>query len=319
MSQHESPLLSVCIPTYNQPKALERLLRVVLSQKSPEVEILIRDDSSNNESENIVRGLNSDGALRYFRGKKEGLDVAILFLTREARGRYVWWFGDDLMTERAIGKVLDFLKLHPQTCFLYINSRQAGLDDPSSPTAVRRRFRDGDEALTELVDMLGFITATVFERSKALPHLATAEKHIGSAWVCLFIILAVISEEGEKHEFGEPLIISEPRDPARPAWYDGFKVFAINFFDILKAFRGKFSDAAIRKALSQNFDGIWKGILVYRANGYTHGLGAKSVTIPVIAKYYWSFPGFWIALPFLLMPRFAIRMLYRFYLKIRPA
>lgn len=317
MEQYGSPLLSFCIPTYNQPEALGRLLRAVLSQRNPEIEIIIRDDSSNDESERVVRNLDPEGHIRYFRGKKEGLDVAILFLTREARGKYVWWFGDDMIAKGALEKVARFLDEHPQTSFLYLNSKESGTDFGGTKEFSNKKFENGESVLTELVDMLGFITATIFERKKALSHLQRAEKHIGSAWVCLFIILSVLTEAGEKRALGEPLIISEPRDPARPAWYDGFTVFAINFFDIIKEFKGHFSNRAIRLALSKNFDGIWKGILVYRAKGYNHGLGARTVTIPVIARYYWSFLGFWIALPFLALPRSVIRVLYGWYSKMK--
>lgn len=313
----QPPLLSVCIPTYHQPQALERLLRAVLPQLTSEVEVVIRDDSVEDASEKIVHSFKNTNSVRYFRGKKEGLDVAILFLTREARGKYIWWFGDDLMVEGSLEKVLEFLKSNPQTSFLYINSKQTGSSSPNGHEVPNRKFLNGEEAVTELVDMLGFITATIFEREKALPHLFAAEKHIGSAWVCLFIILSVLTEAGEKHALGEPLIISEPRDPAHPTWYDGFTVFAINFFHILSAFKGKFSNGTIRKTLAKNFDGIWKGILVYRAKGYAHGLGAKTVTIPLIARYYWSFPGFWISLPFLALPRSVARILYAIYLKVR--
>lgn len=44
LSQKEI-LLSVCVPTYNQPEAVRRLLEKLAPQYFPRIEILIRDDS----------------------------------------------------------------------------------------------------------------------------------------------------------------------------------------------------------------------------------------------------------------------------------
>ena len=61
-------ILSICILTYNQPERIEKLLQNLSTQVTFEVEILIRDDSPDNRTKEIVRGYISKipSQLNYF-------------------------------------------------------------------------------------------------------------------------------------------------------------------------------------------------------------------------------------------------------------
>ena len=224
----EKPLLSICIPTYNQPEAAKRLLENIAPQLTSEVEVVVRDDSTNSETERIVKEFQKKFLIRYFHGKKGGLDVAIIFLTQEAKGKYVWWFGDDLMDDGAIDAVLDKIRRYPNISLLYVNSRQTTDKIPSLKFGQDDFFKSRDEVIEEVVDMLGFITATILKRDEAISGIEEAEKRIGTAWVCLYLVLHVLSQGGRYYFLSKPYVLSKPRDPKVPAWYDGFTVFAIN-------------------------------------------------------------------------------------------
>jgi glycosyltransferase involved in cell wall biosynthesis len=89
ISQHQQnhKLLSICILSYNQAPDIERLLNSLVPQVTDEVEIIIRDDSTNNETELLVERFSNIIPIRYFHGKKEGIDKTVIFLANEARGR----------------------------------------------------------------------------------------------------------------------------------------------------------------------------------------------------------------------------------------
>src|SRR5699024_10710464 len=55
MSKIELPLVSILIPTYNRPKYFEEALQSVLQQTYQNIEIIIGDDSTNNESEKLMK------------------------------------------------------------------------------------------------------------------------------------------------------------------------------------------------------------------------------------------------------------------------
>ena len=308
-------LLSICIPTYNQPQKVKRLLKSLLPQISPEVEIIVCDDSSNFETENIIKEYLGKTSIKYkyFKKEKGGLDRAIIFLTKEAKGRYVWWLGDDVLSEGAIKKVLWLIKQYLDISFIYVNSGSFNNSQPALKLGEDKFFKDKNQVLEEITDLLGYISATIFKREKAFSGIELSKKHIGSAWVCLYLILYVISQEGRFYYLSKPYVLGDAKLPDKPSWYDGFQVFAVNFFYIIQEFKDKFDKRSIKKALADNFHGIWKGIFVYRAKGYTTGLGSRTPKLPILFKLYWNFFEFWIALPFLILPRFIVRPMYKIY------
>ena len=62
--------LSICIPTFNRPKAFKRFLSRLLPQIDSRVEIVIRDDSPNDDTKKIFYSLIEDINIshKYFDG-----------------------------------------------------------------------------------------------------------------------------------------------------------------------------------------------------------------------------------------------------------
>ncbi|MEX2164812.1 MAG: glycosyltransferase [Sulfuricaulis sp.] len=89
-NQQNHILLSICILTYDQLSEIERLLNSLVPQVTDEVEIIIRDDSTNNETGLLVKRFANILPIRYFHGNKEGIDKTVIFLTEEAQGKFVW-------------------------------------------------------------------------------------------------------------------------------------------------------------------------------------------------------------------------------------
>ncbi|ENL4424233.1 TPA: glycosyltransferase family 2 protein, partial [Bacillus cereus] len=52
---NQTPLVSVLIPTYNRPHYFEKALCSVLEQTYPNIEIIIGDDSTNDETEKVLQ------------------------------------------------------------------------------------------------------------------------------------------------------------------------------------------------------------------------------------------------------------------------
>lgn len=311
-------LLSICIPTYNQPAELRKLLESLVDQVGSETELIIRDDSTNDDSKLVADDFSRRIPLRYFKGKREGLDVAILFLTQEARGKYVWWLGDDVVTSGAVAHILDVVKRYPDISFLWLNSADVeDVRDVALHLGGDMFFRDRNQVIEEDIGLLGFISATIFRKSNVVGGLESVKKYIGSAWVNLYLILYVLSGEGRQYFINKPYILSRPKLPGEKRWYDPFQVFGITLFHVAQEFRGKFDARSIRKALSDNFGKVWRSILVERAKGYTIGFASFSPKVPPLFRLYWNFPEFWIAFPFLIAPRFLLKFFYRAYTIVR--
>ena len=92
-----APLVSVGIPTYNRRPLLERAIRSVLDQDYPELDLVVSDNASSDDSESALRALASaDPRLRYERARENrGHAVNFRRVFELARGDYFMWLSDD--------------------------------------------------------------------------------------------------------------------------------------------------------------------------------------------------------------------------------
>lgn len=82
-------MISVIIPTYNRARSLQRAAQSVLEQTFRDIELLIVDDGSNDDTAQVVEAL-SDSRVRYLRQKENrGACAARNAGIRAARGVYI--------------------------------------------------------------------------------------------------------------------------------------------------------------------------------------------------------------------------------------
>ena len=84
-----TPLISVIIPTYNRGPLLGRAIDSVLAQSYGNIEVIVVDDGSNDDSEAVVRSI-LDARLFYIRLEKNlGGAMARNTGIRAAKGQYI--------------------------------------------------------------------------------------------------------------------------------------------------------------------------------------------------------------------------------------
>lgn len=111
------PLLTVVIPTYNRSILLSRAIESVLVQTYPHLEVLIADNASTDETEEICRSyVAADARVRYVR-RETNIGMARNFTEgmREADGQYCMWLADDdyLGSPEYLTTCYGFLRSHP--------------------------------------------------------------------------------------------------------------------------------------------------------------------------------------------------------------
>ena len=93
-------ILSICIPTYNRLPFLKELLPAILRQVDAgrdEVEVVVSDNASTDDTADYLRSL-LNPCLRWWTNETNiGGDRNFLKCVAEAKGEYVWLFGDDLL------------------------------------------------------------------------------------------------------------------------------------------------------------------------------------------------------------------------------
>jgi len=115
------PKVSICIPTYNEPKYLKKLLESVFVQNYLDYEVVITDDTQDDRINNVINQY-GDSKLRYFKNEKrlgspENWNEAV----RHAKGEYIkimhhdTWFLD----ENSLREYINMLENNPNCDFAF--------------------------------------------------------------------------------------------------------------------------------------------------------------------------------------------------------
>ena len=108
------PLVSICTPTYHRPTLLQRTIKSVLAQTFANFEMVISDNSEDDESEQVVRSFN-DKRIRYHRNAKNiGNFNNIKQVANMAEAPYFTvLMDDDLLKPQALELMLRAFAKHP--------------------------------------------------------------------------------------------------------------------------------------------------------------------------------------------------------------
>lgn len=121
------PKVSICIPTYNNLIAFQRCFESVLIQNYKDYEVIITDDSTNDDIKNYLGTLHLSDNIHYYKnqqslGSPENWNESI----RKASGEYIKILHhDDFFTyENSLKTLVDLLDQNPATDFAFVSSRR---------------------------------------------------------------------------------------------------------------------------------------------------------------------------------------------------
>ncbi len=122
-----NPLVSVIIPVYNKAQYLISSLNSILEQDYKNIEVLIYDDCSTDDSREIIFN-EKDTRIRKFYGNiNKGVKYARDFLLAQSKGDYISIFdGDDIANKYKFSKIIQIFNDKPNVDFIgtrvnYIN------------------------------------------------------------------------------------------------------------------------------------------------------------------------------------------------------
>jgi abequosyltransferase len=203
-------LMTICIATRNRAPFIGTTLESIVSQATDEVEIVVLDGASTDNTEEVVRRYQMRfPGLRYFRQDRNlGVDRDFANAIDLAQGEYCWLFSDDdVLKPGAIRIVLNALQANYP--LVIVNSEVRSADLRTVLESKRLLFeedriyrpRDHDRLLIEVANYLTFIGCVVIKR--ALWKVRKKEDYFGSC----FIHVGVIFQETLP---GNVLVIAEP-------------------------------------------------------------------------------------------------------------
>ncbi len=113
------PLISIIIPTYNRAHFIGACIQSVLDQSVLPAEIIVVDDGSTDDTETVVRSVDSE-RVRYFRKANSGAPDTRNFAAERAEGEFIITIGsDDVMLPGAMESIVDAYQENPECDFYY--------------------------------------------------------------------------------------------------------------------------------------------------------------------------------------------------------
>ena len=92
----DNGLVSVIMPSYNTAKYIGESIESVINQTYPNWELIIVDDCSTDDTEDVVRGYLTDSRIRFLKNEKNsGAAISRNYALREAKGKWVAFLDSD--------------------------------------------------------------------------------------------------------------------------------------------------------------------------------------------------------------------------------
>jgi len=264
--------LSICIATLNRAAFLGDTLESILTQATDEVEVIIVDGAStDNTAEVVAASLARHGRIRYVRlDQKGGVDADYCRAAALAEGEYIWLFtDDDLLKPGAVAAVLQATR--EDYSLIIVNAEVRGKDlevclqARRVPAAADQAYQpsspERDQMLADAGEYLSFIGAVVIRND--LWRAREKEKYFGTEFIHVGVIFQAPLP-------GRTLLMAHPWIVIRfgnAQWVSrGFRIAMFNWPKLIWSF-GDFANWAKRKVVAPEPWRSYRHLLYERALG----------------------------------------------------
>ena len=192
----DQPLVTIVITSYNYGKYVADAISSALSQTYRNIEVLVCDNASTDNSLEVIRSF-SDERLRVIaRTENVGIQRNHNDAILEARGDYVVFLSaDDMLLPTLVEDVLDYRRLHPDIDIVYASVCIVNKDLTVAEYFDHQQFDAADSytGRNEFANLLSAIAACIsrrcFFRGRSSPSLVCSMNRLP-----LFSITNTISE-----------------------------------------------------------------------------------------------------------------------------
>lgn len=238
--------LTICIPTLNRGGFIGETLASIVVQLVPEVEVVIVDGGSTDDTERVIRSYQDRfPCIRYLKSKASsgqpsniGFDRDCDYAVEQAGGEFCWLMtDDDIFKPGAIARVLEAMR---ESYSLIIASIEVLSKDLSQTFLARRPIIPGDriygpaefdQFAADICIHLTFVGAVIIKKNEWV--VRNRAKYYGTGFVHIGVIF--------QKEFSCPvLVISEPLISIRygnSQWTSrAFQIWIFNWPELIWSF-----------------------------------------------------------------------------------
>jgi len=161
MDNGSLPLVSLLIPTYNRAKWIGQAIESALQQDYPNLEIIINDDCSTDNSDEIIRKYTHDPRIRYLKNEKNlgVIDNFNKLFFELAKGEWVTLLGSDdyLIHSQFISDAVKITDSYENIALVFgktnvINEVTKEIKPAGTTARFDIEFRKGEEAFLDFAD-----------------------------------------------------------------------------------------------------------------------------------------------------------------------
>jgi glycosyltransferase involved in cell wall biosynthesis len=118
MNEIQLPFVTVITPAYNQGQFLKETIESVLSQDYPNIEYIVINDGSTDNTEEILKEYN--GRIRWETQQNMGQTPTINKGWKQTKGEIITWLNsDDTFLPGGVRKGVEYLLAHPETAIVF--------------------------------------------------------------------------------------------------------------------------------------------------------------------------------------------------------
>ena len=163
MTNAESPLVSIGLPVRNAGRDIENVVKSVLSQDYPNLEMIISDNESTDDTEEVCRELaRADDRIVYHRQPQNvGILRNFQFVAAHAHGTYFRWIGDDDTLDPAFAaKCVALFESDPRLVLVTTQISYGAPDGSVSTAEYHGTDLASDDPIVRLREMLHLLNAS---------------------------------------------------------------------------------------------------------------------------------------------------------------
>lgn len=310
--------LTIAIPTYNRCSLLRQALDSVMHQKIDEVEILVSDNASTDDTETMMKKYCERNKVRYFRNSENlGMDGNFLNCLQKANGEYIQFLSDDdILLPGAVEKILYLIKTE-QPAYINLNSFTYSTETfhPDEKKEPRIILKEEQDLVTydKKVYMgymgvyLTYISATILQKSY-FEEQVNPEKYFGTHFLHAHLVLDILSGGQRK-----VIITKEPYLAAKNNNSGGFNLYEVWVKQYKKLLletgvRAGFARCQMKEIFLSDIRGFIKdSILKYRVQENQYDMTCRRI----LFRYTYMYPSVWFSVwPYAILPRFVLKYIY---------
>ena len=212
-----APLVSILIPTYNRPHYFQETLASALMQTYPNIEVIVCDNSTDDDTEELMQAYRDDVRVRYVRNRgAKTKEENFMPFEHLVQGEFLQWcMDDDILLPDKITLMVDAFLSEPTATLVtsvrgVIDGDGAYLGQWKDAPPLHGRYgcfsgaAIGRSILMDLSSFLGEPSAVLFRRRDLVHHYWHAESR-GYQTISDCAMWLELLEKGDAVVFSRPL------------------------------------------------------------------------------------------------------------------